>query len=107
MVTQTTLDISKEILDQIEMDEHCKVCYTDGQPPLIKIMREGKKDIITHKFSMGKPYVEPHSVTAVTNGDKTHYLAPTKRLVLTLAMSWEIQGNVEVIGPNSLKVIHI
>ena len=79
VVTQTTLDISKEILDQIEMDEHYKVCYTNSQPPLIKIMREGKKDIITHKFSMGKPYVEPHSVTAVTNGNKTHYLAPTKK----------------------------
>ena len=39
-------------------------------------MREGKKDIITHKFSIGKPYVEPHSVT---KGNKTHYLAPTKR----------------------------
>ena len=31
VVTQTTLDISKEILDQIEMDEHCKVCYIDDQ----------------------------------------------------------------------------
>ena len=79
VVTQTTLDISKEILDQIEMDEHCKVCYIDSQPPLIRIMREGKKDIITHKFSMGKPYVEPHSDTTVTKGNKTHYLAPTKR----------------------------
>ena len=47
VVTQTTLDISKEILDQIEIDEHCKVCYKDDQPPLIRIMRVGKKDIIT------------------------------------------------------------
>ena len=78
VVTQT-LDISKEILDQIEMDECCKVCYIDDQLPLIRIMREGKKDIITHKFSIGKPYVEPHSVTTVTKGNKTHYLAPTKR----------------------------
>ena len=77
--TQTTLDISKEILDQIEMDEHCKVCYIDDQPPLIKIMKEGKKNIITHKFSVGKHYVEPHIVTTVTKGNKTHYLAPTKK----------------------------
>ena len=42
-------------------------------------MREGKKDITTHKFSMGKPYVEPHSITTETKGNKTHYLAPTKR----------------------------
>ena len=66
VVTQTTLDISKEILDQIEMNEYCKVCYIDDQPPLIRIMREGKKDIITHKFSIGKPYVEPHGVATVT-----------------------------------------
>ena len=70
VVTQTTLDISNEILDQIEMDEHCKVCYIDSQPPLIRIMREGKKDIITLKFSMGKPYVGPHSVTTMTKGNK-------------------------------------
>ena len=42
-------------------------------------MREGKKDIITHKFSIGKPHVEPHSVTTMTKENKTHYLAPTKR----------------------------
>ena len=47
VVTQTTLDISKEILDQVEMDECCKVCYIDDQPPLIRIMGEGKKNIIT------------------------------------------------------------
>ena len=79
MVTQVTLDISKEILDQIEVNEHCKVCYTDNQPPLIRIMREDKKDIFTHKFSIGKPYVESQSVTTVIEGNKTHYLAPTKR----------------------------
>ena len=38
VVTQTTLDISKEILDQIEMGECCKVCYVDDQPHLIRIM---------------------------------------------------------------------
>ena len=79
VVTQATLDIYKEILDQIEVNEHCKVCYIDDQPPLIRIMREGKKDIITHKFSIGKPCVESQSVKTVTEGNKTHYLAPTKR----------------------------
>ena len=29
VVTQATLDISKEILDQIKVNEHCKVYYTD------------------------------------------------------------------------------
>ena len=35
VVTQTTLNISKEILDQIEVNEHCKICYIDDQLPLI------------------------------------------------------------------------
>ena len=42
-------------------------------------MREGKKDIITHKFSIGKPNVESQGVTTMTERNKTHYLAPTKR----------------------------
>ena len=42
-------------------------------------MREGKKDIITHKFSTGKPYVESQGVTTMTERNKTHYLGPTKR----------------------------
>ena len=42
-------------------------------------MREGKKDIITHKFSIGKPYVESQGVTTMTERNKTHNLAPTKR----------------------------
>ena len=79
VVTQATLDISKEILDQIKVNEHCKVCYIDDQPPLIRIMREGKKDIIAHKFTTGKPDVESQGVTTMTERNKTHYWAPTKR----------------------------
>ena len=73
------MNISKEILDQIEVNEHCKICYIDDQPPLIPIMREGKKDIITHKFTIGKPHVESQDITTMTERNKTHYLAPTKR----------------------------
>ena len=79
VVTQATLNISKEILDQIEVNEHCKICYIDDQPPLIQIMREGKKNIITHKFTIEKPYVESQDITTMTERNKTHYLAPTKR----------------------------
>ena len=35
IVTQATLNISKEILDQIEVNEYCKICYIDDPPPLI------------------------------------------------------------------------
>ena len=73
VVTQVTLDISKEILDQIEVNEHCKVCYIDNQQPLIQIMREGKKDIITHKFTIGKPNVESQGVKTMTERNKTHF----------------------------------
>ena len=71
VVTQATLNISKEILDQIEVNEHCKICYIDDQPPLIRIIREGKKDIITHKFTIGESYVEPQDNTAMTERNKT------------------------------------
>ena len=75
VVTQATLNISKEILDQIEVNEYCKICYIYDPPSLIQIIREGKKDIIPHKFTMGKPCVEPQDNTATTERNKTHYLA--------------------------------
>ena len=79
VVTQATLNNSKEILDQIEVIEYCKICYIDYQLPLIQIIREGKKDIITHKFNIGKPNVESQDNTTITERNKTHHLAPTKR----------------------------
>ena len=55
-LVKVTLDISQEIIDQIELGECCKICYINDEPPLIRIRREGKEDIITHKFSIEKPY---------------------------------------------------
>ena len=49
-LVKLTLDISQEIIDQIELGECCKICYINDTPPLIRIRREGKEDIITHKF---------------------------------------------------------
>ena len=49
------------------------------QPPLIQIIREGKKDIITHKFTIGKPCVESQDNTTMTERNKTHHLAPIER----------------------------
>ena len=43
--------------------ECCKICYINDTPPLIRIRREGKEDIITHRFSIGKPYKEPVETT--------------------------------------------
>ena len=34
--TRETLDISQEILDELEEDEDCKLTYIFGQPPLLK-----------------------------------------------------------------------
>ena len=56
--TRETLDISQEILDELEEDEDCKLTYIFGQPPLLKIQRKGKGDIITPRFSIDKPYEE-------------------------------------------------
>ena len=42
-------------------------------------MREGKMDIITHKFTIGKPYVESQGITTMTKRNRTHYLALTKK----------------------------
>ena len=58
-LVKLTLDIFQEIIDQIELGECCKICYINDTPPLIRIRREGKEDIITQKFSIGKPYKEP------------------------------------------------
>ena len=57
-LVKVTLDISQEIIDLIELGECCKICYISDEPPLIRIRRIGKEDIITHKFSIGKPYRE-------------------------------------------------
>ena len=73
------MNIAKEILDQIETNEYCKICFTSDQPPLIRIRREGKKDIITHKFTIGKPYTESEDNTMTTERNKIHYLASTNR----------------------------
>ena len=42
----------------------------NNEPPLIRIRREGKKDIITHKFNIGKPYKEPSNTTFKVSKDK-------------------------------------
>ena len=67
-------------------------------------MREDKKDIITHKFSVGKPYVEPHIATTVTKGNKTYYLAPTKR---DPCHELGNPGECGSYWTKSLKIIHI
>ena len=69
-----TLDISQEIIDQIELGECCKICYINDTPPLIRIRREGKEDIITHKFSIGKPYEDPVEATTKNTKDKGYDL---------------------------------
>ena len=52
-LVKLTLDISQEIIDQIELVECCKICYINDTLPLIRIRGEGKEDIITQKFSIG------------------------------------------------------
>ena len=73
-LVQVTLDISQEIIDQIELGECCKICYINDEPPLIRIRREGKEDIITHKFSIGKPYKESVDTTPKKSKDKAYDL---------------------------------
>ena len=73
-LVQVTLDISQEIIDQIELGECCKICYINDKPPLIRIRREGKEDIITHKFSIGKPYKESVDTTPKKSKDKAYDL---------------------------------
>ena len=53
-ITKLTIDLSQEIMNQIETDENIKITYICDEPPLIRIRREGKKDILTNKFSIGK-----------------------------------------------------
>ena len=66
--------ISQEIIDQIELGECCKICYIKDTPPLIRIRREGKEDIIAHKFSIGKPYKEPVETNTKNTRDKEYDL---------------------------------
>ena len=86
------MNVAKEILDQIETNEYCKICYINDQPPLIRIRRERKKDTITHKFTIGKPYTESEDDTMTTERNKTHYLASTNR-----DLHWEL-GDPEECG---------
>ena len=71
-LVKLTLDISQEIIDQIELGECCKICYINDTPPLIR--REGKADIITHKFSIGKPYKESVDTSSKKSKDKAYDL---------------------------------
>ena len=73
-LVKLTLDISQEIIDQIKLGECCKICYINDTPPLIRIRREGKEDIITHKFSIGKPYKESVDTTPKNSKDKAYDL---------------------------------
>ena len=73
-LVKITLDISQEIVDQIEVGKCCKICYINDTPPLIRIRREGKKDIITHKFSIGKPYKESVETNTTNTKDKAYDL---------------------------------
>ena len=56
------------------MGECCKICYINDTPPLIRIRREGKEDIITHKFSIGKPYKESVDTIPKKSKDKAYDL---------------------------------
>ena len=71
-LVKLTLDISQEIIDQMELGECCKICYINDTPPLIRIRREGKEDIITHKFSIEKPYKESVEITPKNSKDKAY-----------------------------------
>ena len=73
-LVKLTLDISQEIIDQIALGECCKICYINDTPPLIRIRREEKEDIITHKFSIGKPYKEPVETNTKNTRDKEYDL---------------------------------
>ena len=73
-LVKLTLDISQEIIDQIELGECCKICYINDTSPLIRIRREGKEDIITHKFSIGKHYKESVDTTPKNSKDKAYHL---------------------------------
>ena len=53
-LTLITIDLSQEIMDQIETDENIKITCICDEPSLIRIRREGKIDILTNKFSIGK-----------------------------------------------------
>ena len=53
-ITKLTIDLSHKIMDQIETDENIKITYICDEPHLIRIRKEGKKDILTNKFSIGK-----------------------------------------------------
>ena len=53
-ITKLTIDLSQEIMNQIETDENIKITYICDKPPLIRIRRAGKKDNLTIKFSIGK-----------------------------------------------------
>ena len=56
------------------MGECCKICYINDTPHLIRIRREGKEDIITHKFSIGKPYKESVDTTPKKSKNKAYDL---------------------------------
>ena len=73
-LVKITLDISQEIVDQIEVGKCCKICYINDTPPLIRIRREGKEDIITHKFSIGKSYKESVEANTTNTKDKAYDL---------------------------------
>ena len=62
-LVKVTLDISQEVVDLIELGECFKICYISNEPPLLRIRRVGKEDIITHKFSMGRPYKEETGIS--------------------------------------------
>ena len=57
-LVKVTLDISQKVVDLIELGECCKICYINNEPPLLRIRRVGKEDIITHKFLKAKVYKE-------------------------------------------------
>ena len=62
-LVKVTLDISQEVVDLIELGECCKICYINNEPPLLRIRRVGKEDVITHKFSIGRAYKEETEVS--------------------------------------------
>ena len=64
-------------MDQIETDENIKITYIcDEPPPPIRIRREGKKDILTNKFSIGKQYDEATGMGKIADDPRNHYLTP-------------------------------
>ena len=77
-IKKETLDISQEVLDEIDVNEDCKLTYIFGHPPLLKIQRKDKENIITHRFSIGQPYLDREEKLTGAIRKKTHCMIKSR-----------------------------